>query len=327
VTVIGICPTVDFAFKLLFGSPEHARITIHFLNAILGQSFRISSITIRNPFLGKATEDDKLSILDILAIDEHGRIINIEIQTTIPAGMHQRLTYYVSSLYSEQLTQGANYTSLRPAISICVLTKPMYVDDQRLHLDFRLRDKSGLLLTDDLQVHLLQLSKLTVTAQNITQASSIEKWAYFLLNAEKMTLDDVRRLFLEIEFAEAAGVLNMISQNPEQRQLYEARLKFQRDEAARLEGAINEGIEKGISQGRVLGHQQGHQQGLLEGLQEGHLEGLKEGLEKGTLIGRITTLHELLGIVEPTAEALMSFSEAQLSELAESLKRQLRTRG
>ena len=32
----------------------------------------------------------------------------------------------------------------------------------------------------------------------------------------------------------------MISQNPEQRQLYDARLKFQRDEAARLEGAIND---------------------------------------------------------------------------------------
>ncbi len=192
---IGICPTVDFAFKLLFGSPEHARITIHFLNAILGPAFRITAITFRNPFLGKATEDDKLSILDILARDDRGRFINIEIQTTVPAGMHQRLAYYVSSLYSEQLTQGLNYTSLHPAISICVLTKPMYAGDPRLHLDFRLRDSAGLLLTDDLQVHLLQLSKLTVTAQNVSQASPIEKWAYFLLNAETMTLDDVRRLF------------------------------------------------------------------------------------------------------------------------------------
>ena len=55
--VIGICPTVDFAFKLLFGSPEHTRITIHFLNAILGTAIRITAITIRNPLLGKETED------------------------------------------------------------------------------------------------------------------------------------------------------------------------------------------------------------------------------------------------------------------------------
>ena len=317
--MIGICPTVDFAFKLLFGSPDHARITIHFLNAILGPAFRIAAITLRNPILGKETEDDKLSSLDILANDEHGRFINIEIQTTVPAGMHQRLAYYVSSLYSDQLTQGTNYTSLHPAISICVLTKAMYAKDSRLHLDFRLRDSTGLLLTDDLQVHLLQLSKLTVKAQNVSFASPIEKWAYFLLHAETMTLDDVRRLFPEVEFSEAAGVLNMISQNPEQRQLYEARLKFQRDEAARLEGAINEGIEKGITQGRV--------EGRVEGLVEGRVEGRVEGMKVGQLLGQITILHDLLGDSQPNPEELSTFTEAQLVELIEQLKRQLRSRG
>ena len=35
--VIGIRPTVDFEFKLMFGSPDHLSVTIHFLNAVLGQ--------------------------------------------------------------------------------------------------------------------------------------------------------------------------------------------------------------------------------------------------------------------------------------------------
>ena len=305
--IIGICPTVDYAFKVLFGSPEHAQITIHFLNSILGQSIRITAITIRNPVLAKETADDKLSILDILATDDHGRIINIEIQTTVPAGMHQRLAYYVSSLYSDQLTEGQSYKSLNPAISICVLTKPMYSDDSRLHLDFRLRDTAGLLLTDDLQVHLLQLSNLVVTAQNVSMASPIEKWAYFLLNAETMTLDEVRRLFPEIEFSEAAGVLDMISKNPEQRQLYEARLKFQRDEAARLEGAINEGVKQGDAQG--------------------HARGLQEGIEKGQLLGQIKLLQDLLSISQPSPENLSAYTDIQLDTLVEDLKRQLRSRG
>jgi hypothetical protein len=30
----GIDPKVDFAFKLLVGSPDHPRITIHFLNSV-----------------------------------------------------------------------------------------------------------------------------------------------------------------------------------------------------------------------------------------------------------------------------------------------------
>ena len=80
---IGISPLVDYAFKLMLGSPEHSGITIHFLNSILTDQPRITHVEILNPFLGKQSEDDKLSILDILATDEHGRLLNIEMQTSL----------------------------------------------------------------------------------------------------------------------------------------------------------------------------------------------------------------------------------------------------
>lgn len=64
--IIDICPTVDLAFKLMLGSPEHTAVTVHFLNAVLGGSPRIRQATILNPFLGKETPEDKLSILDVL---------------------------------------------------------------------------------------------------------------------------------------------------------------------------------------------------------------------------------------------------------------------
>ncbi len=78
---IGIDPTVDFAFKRLLGSPEHSRITVHFLNAVLGGSPRITDVTILNPFLEWDFEQDKLSVLDVLATDEHGRRLNVEMQS------------------------------------------------------------------------------------------------------------------------------------------------------------------------------------------------------------------------------------------------------
>ena len=64
---IGISPLVDFAFKLMLGSPLHTRITIHFLNAILVGQPRITHVVILNPILGKEYLDDKLLELDILA--------------------------------------------------------------------------------------------------------------------------------------------------------------------------------------------------------------------------------------------------------------------
>ena len=232
--VIGIIPTVDFAFKRMLGSPDHTKITIHFLNAVLGDSPKITAVTILNPILDKDFDDDKVSVLDILAEDEHGRKFNIEMQTSVLSELPQRLTYYLSALYSKQLTQGLDYSTLRQAVSICVLTKSMFPEDPNLHLDFQMRDQSGLILTNDLQIHLLQLPKLRLTEDNIAQASSIERWAYFLLNADRLSRDDVSRIFPDQEFGEAAGVLEMISRSPEEHRVYDMRLKFQRDEATRL---------------------------------------------------------------------------------------------
>lgn len=296
---IGISPTVDFAFKLVFGSPEHTRVTIHFLNALLTPRRRITSVQIQNPFLGKGNEDDKLSVLDILAVDQDGRMLNIEMQTTLPAGISQRLVYHGARLYGGQLNEGDRYSALHPAIIICVLTMPMYPDVEELHLEFRLRDISGRILTDDLQIHLLQLSKLGVTAENVSTASAIEQWAYFILNAERLTVEEVRRLFPDQEFTEAAGVLEMISKTPEQQLQYDARRKFQMDEAARLEYARDEGRQ----------------------------EGLQEGRQQGELLGQIGILQSILGLSQPSREELSTYDLSQLSALAKQLQLQLNNRG
>ena len=80
------------AFKIMRGSPEHSGITIHFFNSNLVGQPRITQVRFQNPFPDQESDDDKLSVLDILATDEHGRQLNIEMQTSLPAGMAQRLT-------------------------------------------------------------------------------------------------------------------------------------------------------------------------------------------------------------------------------------------
>ena len=304
---IGISPLVDFAFKLVLGSPEHSGITIHFLNSILVGQPRITQVEILNPFLGKEFDEDKLSILDIRATDELGRLLNIEMQTSLPAGMAQRLTYYVSSLYVGQLSEGQEYSELRPAISICVLSQAMFPEPPALHLDFRLREAStARTLTDDLQIHLLQLKHLQVTAETVYHATPAERWAYFLQNAEKLTSAEISRLFPDQEFSEAAGVLEMISRTPEQLMAYNARLKFQRDEVAK------------ILQARLEGRQ--------EGRQEGEEIGEARGEARGELRGRIAILQELLGHRVWSPEEFSNSDAAQLNALANQLQQQLRAR-
>ncbi len=85
----------------------------------------------------------------------------------------------------------------------------------------------------------------------------------------------------------------MISKTPEDYQYYEDRLKFLRDEEAKLSDAKE------------------------EGRQEGHREGHQEGLELGILAGKIQLLQELLGEpVTPKGELLVMSFDVLTTQLA-----------
>lgn len=299
--VIGISPRVDFAFKLMLGSPEHSRVTIHFLNAILECDPCIEQVEFLNPFQGKNYEEDKLSILDILAVDQRGRRLNIEMQSSVTTELPQRLTFYNARSYVSQLNEGMLYTALRPSISICVLSNPLFRSRPELHLDFRLRERTGFPFTDELQIHLLQLTNLAVDRENLSKASATEQWAFFLRYADSLTFDEICHLFTAPEFVEAAGVLQVIHQTPEQNELYSSRLKYLLDEASRLDSSRRDGKE--------------------EGLREGEIKGIRKGR-----IEMIQALQRLLNLPESSTDELMQLDEVRLGKISAELQQQLRHR-
>ncbi len=61
---LGIKPTVDFAFKKIFGTPENAQPLIGLLNAILDLPDPIQEVEILNPFNYQEFAEDKLIVLD-----------------------------------------------------------------------------------------------------------------------------------------------------------------------------------------------------------------------------------------------------------------------
>ena len=89
-------------------------------------------------------------------------------------------------------------------------------------------------MTDDLQIHFLQLNHLQVTAETLYNATPITRWCWFLRHVQELTTEQVSLLLPEQGFSEAARVLDMIAQTPEQLYEYNARLKAQRDEEARI---------------------------------------------------------------------------------------------
>jgi len=293
---IGIDPTVDYAFKRVFGNPAYPDVTIHFLNAVLGGSPRIASVTIENPNLDKDAVEDKLSVLDIAATDDHGRKINIEMQVRIHHSLPERLAYYAARQFTQQLAEGQTYGELRPSICICVLDDVMFPGVADLHLDFRFRNAAGMVLTDHRQIHTLELPKYPRPGDNEVIGSPLEMWLYFLKYAAASTPAELAKRLAESEFRRATGVLEMIARTPAEKAVYESRMKALRDAASKLWDSREEGRDEGREEGR------------------------EEGRKEGELRGELRTIQRFIGEHVSTDDELSGLSLDQLQRLVEEAR-------
>jgi predicted transposase/invertase (TIGR01784 family) len=96
---------VDCVFKALLGAEDNRNLLVHFLNAVLGAELSqpIVSVVIINPYNDKEFLNDKLSIVDVKASDQNGRIYQIEVQLTYYTDLPARMVYTWSEIYCKQL--------------------------------------------------------------------------------------------------------------------------------------------------------------------------------------------------------------------------------
>jgi len=296
---LGIRPTVDFAFKLLFGDPRNADLLIHLLNSVLQLRDPIVSVTILNPYNEKEFEDGKLSIVDIKARDSVGASYIIEMQTTIPPGLANRLIYYTSGLYYSQMREGGSYHELQPAISICFLSGTLFPSIADGHLSFSLCDPiHQVTLGDQLQLHLVELAKYDIRGEQLAEATPLQIWAFFFSNAHRFDAEQLRELLPNPVYRKATGILEMIAREPNLRLLYDDRAKEEKDQFSFVKDARA----------------------------EGKAEGIAEGEARGKLIGRIQILQQLLAIAQTDDASLSGKDDDSLASLASDLQQRLQGR-
>ena len=250
---LGIRPTNDMAFKKTFGTPENKICLISLLNAILDLKSPITDVTIENPYNLQDFESDKLSILDIKAIDQSGAIYDIEMQLTVFAGLVQRIVFYGCELYAGQLKAGEDYDQLRAAYSICLIDGILWKDATAVHHRFQLVDlPSGRVLNDTLEIHTLQLGRYTLTEADLPTATTLEWWLFWLLHAHEYEPEELLRLFPEAAFQQATRTITQIAQKTEDKAMYDAREKAIRDYQSAINSAHHEGRQvKGRQEGRA----------------------------------------------------------------------------
>lgn len=188
--ILGIDPKVDYAFKHLLGRDSRRPLLIHLLDSVLYSTPgpHIQEVELLNPFNPKEALDDKLSILDIKARDNLGRLFNVEMQMLLFQFYEKRLLYYWSKLYQQQLLEGQDYLTLRPTISISFLNHLLFRDTTEYHLRFRLLETDRhFAFSEDIEFHIFQLPNFRKSAEELT--TSLDVWLYFLRHAEKMDTD------------------------------------------------------------------------------------------------------------------------------------------
>ena len=250
----GIDPRVDYAFKKVFGSETTTPILSDLLHAVLKPQRRIVALQLLNPFNDKDASDDKLSILDIKARDELGQQYNVEMQLFGSHIQLQRILYYWAVLHGDQLREGQNYTALRPTLSIAIVNGVLFpaVPDYHLHFQLRSAQHPEVVFSPQMSIHLLELPKFQKRPDELTDPLDI--WCYFLTHGAELDPAQMPDVLQTPMVHRAMEVLDMLSKNDVERERYQARLKWERDQTAFIDEAREEARAQAQEKGEWIGH-------------------------------------------------------------------------
>ena len=294
---------IDFAFKQLFGTNGSEDILIAFLNAMLQESLEspIASLQLEDPHLHREHANDKLSILDISATLDTGTKVNVEIQLNNNHDMMKRSLYYWGKLYTSQLQKGMPYSALRKTITINLLNFIMFLDHKEFHTKGTLwNTQQQKLLSDDIEIHIVEIPKLTEQWHEEKVNPWKDPFARWLLLLSANEDEHLTKLLEDIAMNQdpilqkAINKWERMSQDSSFRQAYDAREKVLMDEAAKFAHAETEGMKRGMEKGL----EQGIEKGRKEGVQQGKIQMIKSMYDLGIPLETIAkasklSLHEV----------------------------------
>ena len=247
--------TNDYLFKLLLGSEENKVCLQDFLECVLDIPVgMITDLELLDKELTKDTITDKTGILDVKLRLKDGTTIDIEIQNSWSAEFIPRTLFYWSKMYLEGFKEGEPYTSLTKCITINLISQGFNLN-QKVHSAYSiLEQNTHQPLTDLMEMHFLNLSaaqKYGVQNSPIEKRQKLLNWLQFI----ETDSSEVRKML-----ATTSPILQMLNEKidvlslkPEERKLYESRMKLKSDIATISEVQFKAGAEWGIAEGEARG--------------------------------------------------------------------------
>ena len=255
----------DYFVRYFFTDKGGEKVLLDFINAVMisANMKTFKSVEILNPFNLKKNYSDKETIVDVKCITKNGTVVIIEVQLSGNSRFPERILYYWSTNYSKLLKKGEGYEDLTPVISINLLNFNLNKKDSNVHSCYMIYDtKNKRLLTDHLQIHIIELKKFKFKDKSLTK--DLNYWLGFFTtkNMEEYMSEIVKEKPI---MEEAHKRYNNFIRSRLMMSEYEKKEIYQYDKQIMLKDERREGIKEGIKKGK------------LEGMKKGKLEGLKEG--------------------------------------------------
>ncbi len=258
----------DWAIKKLLRNKANYVVLAGFLSELLGKQIKIQSILESES--NRQAEDDKLNRVDIVAENDYGELILIEVQNSTEQDYFHRMLYGTARLITDFIEKGQPYSKVKKVYSVNVVYFSLGQGDDYIYrgrLDFQglhLEDKLGL------SVHQKKLFKMQqvyeifpeyyvikVNNFNDVAKDTLDEWIYFLKKSQ------IKEEFTAQGLAEAKENLLVDSLNEEERANYLRYMENRRYEVSIIESSRSEGKLEGIEEGMEKGIEEGKQQATI----------------------------------------------------------------
>ena len=249
--------TIDYVFHAVFGrdTDESRAALMEILNIILERKDDpIKSIILKNPIDTAEREDEKETIMDIRAETSSGEELDIEMQSGNLRVYPDRVLFYGGRLVNSSLQQGFKYDKMKKSIVVSIINGILFAELDSCHSIFDVRERqTGLLLSDRLEFHFLELGKVDgqKPVEALTEAERLAAYLKYANDEEKQ--DYVQEIIYSEGLTMTENAYRKVTQDEIEYERMESRLKYQLQYNTDMSLARQEGLELGLEQGRTEG--------------------------------------------------------------------------
>ncbi len=242
-----ISPMYDFMFKRMFSMPDNKNMLCDFLGSYIDfKDGELKDVKLIDKEI-KRTPQEKDSTLDLRVEVGNPKTgmaeVDVEVQLRDKPAFKDRIMYYLTKMFADQLGEGEPYTKLHKCVSLCVLNFPMF-NDKQFFRSMLMRDTDGNVLTDKLEFDCLEVSKI----RDLELTSNMDKklqWAKLFAVSSEEELDMIRDTINNPAIDQAVLTIKKLSASEEMRYEALAREKAERDRITMLADATNKGRAEG----------------------------------------------------------------------------------